>query len=856
MARFILNGLEREEGEDGRSLLAYLRDTAALTAAKDGCSGQGACGACLVEIDGRPRLACRTLLRDIPGARVVTLEGIPEAIRDSLARAFVAAGAIQCGFCTPGLLVRAKLLLDTPDPDDAAIRAAIAGHLCRCTGYQRVLAAIRAASESLRTGAPVPVSGMAREVGASGDRSGAYEAAVGRRLFVDDMRVEGMLHACLRFTDHPRARVLAIRTSRAARAPGVRGVFTASDVPGVRSVGLIVADWPLLVGVGELTSCIGDVLAGVVASTPEAARAAAALVEIDYEVLEPVTDPEAAAAGTSACVHEGRSNVLEVTTLSRGDVEGGLAGSAFVAAGRYSTQRVEHAFLEKESALALPEGEGVLVYSQGQGVYEDRRQIAAILGQEESRVRVVSVPAGGAFGGKEDLTVQGHAALYARLLGAPVKVTLSRPESIRMHPKRHPVAMDIRLGASREGKLTALWLRAVGDTGAYASVGTKVMERIAGHATGGYYVPAVDARATTVYTNNIPSGAMRGFGVPQVTFALESCIDELCLLGGFDRWQFRWDNALTDGLPTSTGQRVRASGVRRCLEALRDDYRGARFAGLAVGMKNCGIGNGMIDESMVRLDVLPGGRLRLHHGWSEMGQGLTTVAVQMLCQETGVEPASVEVVVDTEAGLGTGMTTASRATVLLGNALREACRHLEADRGDRGMAELSGRSYTGRFACDWTVKPVPGGEGDTHFGYGYAAQLCLLDERGEVEAVIAAHDAGRVVNPVLFAGQIEGAVHMGLGYALTEELPMEGGRLLSDRLADCGVLRSTQTPRIVVRAVEVPDPVGPYGAKGVGEIGLVPTAAAVANAFRAFDGQARRSLPLRRRARLRAGGSA
>lgn len=853
----MLNGLEQEyDGEDGRSLLAYLRGTAMLTAAKDGCSGQGACGACLVEIDGRPRLACRTLLQDIPGARVVTLEGIPEAIRDTLARAFVAAGAIQCGFCTPGLLMRAKLLLDArPDPDESAIRAAIAGHLCRCTGYQRVVAAIRAASGSLCTGVPVPVPGMASVVGEAGDRSGAYEAAVGRRVFVDDMSVPGMLHACLRFSDHPRARVLGIRTAAAAGAPGVRGVFTAADVPGVCAVGLIVADWPLLVGVGETTSCIGDVLAGVVAVTPEAARSAAALVEIDYEVLEPVTDADGAVADGSPRVHEGRSNVLEVTALSRGDAQGGLAGSAFVAEGRYTTQRIEHAFIETEAAVALPEGDGVLVYSQGQGVYEDRRQIAAILGEDPSRVRVVSIPAGGAFGGKEDLTVQGHAALYARLLGAPVKVRLSRPESIRMHPKRHPVVMDIRLGAGADGMLTALWLRAVGDSGAYASVGAKVMERIAGHATGGYHVPAVDVRATTVYTNNIPSGAMRGFGVPQVTFALESCVDELCHQGGFDRWQFRWDNALTDGLLTSTGQGVRASGVRRCLEALRDDFRSARCAGLAVGMKNCGIGNGMVDESVVRLDVLDGGRLRLHHGWSEMGQGLTTVAVQMLCHETGADPRSVEVVVDTEAGLGTGMTTASRATVLLGNSLRDACGRLRADRGDRGMAAVAGRSYTGRFVCDWTVKPVPDGEGDTHFGYGYAAQVCLLNEGGEIEAVIAAHDAGRVVNPVLFAGQIEGAVHMGLGYALTEDLPMEGGMLVSDRLADCGVLRSTQTPRIVARAVEVPDPVGPYGAKGVGEIGLVPTAAAVANALRAFDGQPRRSLPLRRRAHRRDGGA-
>jgi aldehyde oxidoreductase len=857
VVRFTLNGAEgRFDGDAGTSLLAYLRGVVGLTAAKDGCSGEGTCGACLVEIDGRPRLACRTLMRGVEGRRVVTLEGIPAAVRDALARAFVACGAVQCGFCTPGLVMRAKLLLDTdPDPAPATIRKALAPHLCRCTGYQRVIEAVRLAAASLRDGVTIRPAGVAASVGSSGDRRGAFEAASGRRLFVEDLRVEGMLHGCLRLSDHPRARVIAVDATEAASAAGVRRVFTAADVPGARRVGLIVPDWPVMVAAGETVCCVGDVLAGVVADTPERARAAAALVRVEYVVLPPVSGPEEAMRAASALVHEDRPNVLEECVLSRGDAEEALAASAYVSGGRYSTQRIEHAFLEREAALAVPGADGIVVYSQGQGVYEDRRQIAAILGVAEAGVRVVSVPAGGAFGGKEDLTVQGHAALFASLLGAPVKVALSRSESIRMHPKRHPVVMDLRVGASRDGRLTALSLRAVGDTGAYASVGTKVMERIAGHATGGYHVPAVDVRSLTVYTNNVPSGAMRGFGVPQVTFALEACIDDLCAQGGFDRWQFRWDNALVDGLPTATGQHVEAAGVRRCLEALREDFRAARFAGIAAGIKNCGIGNGGLDESTVRIDVLPEGRVTLHHGWSEMGQGLTTVAVQVLCQETSIDPERVEVVVDTDADLGTGMTTASRATVLAGNAIRDACRALRTDLARSSIESLAGRSYAGRFACDWTVKPMPGRSGRTHLGYGYAAQLCILDDRGEVEAVIAAHDAGRAINPAMFAGQIEGAVHMGLGYALTEDLPMEGGRLVSDRLADCGVLRATEMPRVEVRAVEVPDPVGPYGAKGVGEIGLVPTAAAVANALRAFDGIRRYSLPLRRPGTMGSGGA-
>jgi len=420
-----------------------------------------------------------------------------------------------------------------------------------------------------------------------------------------------------------------------------------------------------------------------------------------------------------------------------------------------------------------------------------------------------------------------------------------------MHPKRHPVVMDMAVGADCEGKLTAVTLRAVGDTGAYASVGAKVMERVAGHATGGYCVPALEVETRAVYTNNIACGAMRGFGVNQVVFALESCIEELCVMGGFDPYQFRLDNALVDGERTATGQVVRGAGVRACLEALRPDYARATGQGLAVGLatgiKNCGIGNGMVDDCAATIEVVSGSEVVVRHGWTEMGQGVDTVAVQVVAQETGIDPAAVRVEVDTAADLPTGMTTASRGTVLLGNALIDACRKLRDDLGTKDLSALAGRTYRGVFVCDWTTAPGAAvADPVTHFAYGYAAQMCVVDRTGKIAAVYAAHDAGRIVNPDLFRGQIEGAVHMGLGYALSEELPMDHGYLVSDRLRDCGVLRSDETPQIIVRGVEIPDPVGPYGAKGVGEIGLVPTAAAVANALRAHDGVRRFSLPLQR----------
>ena len=852
MIRFQLNGRDVEyAGDASRSLLDFLRQDQGILSPKDGCSGQGACGACLVELNGRPALACVTLMRKVAGGRVVTLEGLPDGLRMTLGRAFAEKGAVQCGFCTPGFLMRAKILLqENPSPTRAQILDALKLNLCRCTGYVKIVEAIEHAGRVLAGGRhaePDPNQG----IGGRQEKYEACETAVGRRPFVADMRLPGMAFGALRFSDHARAVVRRIDAGRAERMPGVRRVFLAADIPGKCHSGLIVADWPLMVAVGETTRTGADVLAGVVAESESQARAAAAAIEVEYEVLEPLTD--VLAAGDSPVrVHAG-GNLLEETVIRRGgDVDAILAASAFTASGTFRTQMIEHAFLETEAALALPEENGVRLYSQGQGVYEDRRQVAALLGLAEEQVRVIQVANGGGFGGKEDITVQGHAALFARRLGRPVLVRLSRPESLRMHPKRHPFVMEYALGCDRRGRLTALKARIVGDTGAYASVGGKVLERAAGHAAGAYHVPAADIEARAVYTNNVPCGAMRGFGVNQVTFAMESCIDMLCAQGGFDRWQFRYDNALDEGRMTGSGQVLgRGVGVRACLLALKERFYAEKDAGLACGIKNTGIGNGVTDESRVKIEVLPGPRLVIHHGWTEMGQGVHTVARQVVHQETGVDPRRMEVRVDTAREARSGMTTASRATSLVGNALVAACAALKRDLQEKELAALVGRVYEGAWRCDWTTAPRPGappGDGPvvTHYSYGYAAQLAILDERGNVASVVAAHDAGRIVNPTLFEGQIQGAVVMGLGYALSEDLPLRDG-IPGGRLADLGLPRAADVPRIEVIGVEVADEHGPYGAKGVGEIGLVPTAAAVANALCLRDGRRRFRLPLRRK---------
>lgn len=850
MVLFELNGKKiKYDGNPETRLLHFLRLEKKITSVKDGCSCQGACGACMVEINGEARLSCLTPISKLENAIVNTLEGIPETVRDILAKTFVEKGAVQCGFCTPGFLMRTKVLLQkNPTPTRDEIKQALTLNLCRCTGNVKIIDAISEASKRLTQQSDEPHNEIPGHVGTSYPKYEAYEMAIGQRKFINDLGFDDLLSGALRFSDHPRAIIKEINITKALELKGVIKIFTAGDIPGDRYVGLIFKDWPLMIGTGETTRYIGDVLAGVVAETEEIARQATRLIEVTYGVLEPVTDPHEAIKPGASQVHPTRANLLETCKIYRGgNAEEIIAGSAYVASGIYQTQRIEHAFLETEGAVAMPDGDGLHLYANGQGIYVDRRQVASLLNLPEEKVRVTLVSTGGGFGGKEDMTVQGHASLFAWLLKRPVKVVLSRDESIRMHPKRHPVYMDMTVGCDKNGRLTGLKLYAVGDTGAYASVGTKVMERVAGHATGAYHFPCVNLEALTVYTNNIPNGAMRGFGANQACFALEGCIDELCRLGNFDRWQFRYDNALAEGRMTATGQVLKDGvGVRDTLQAVKPYYDKARFKGLACGIKNSGVGNGMIDSSDVIIRIISENQVVLLHGWTEMGQGIHTIAQQVLFQETGINPGIVGVIADTSAGIPTGMTTSSRATALLGNAIIEASKQIKEDLKTHSLKELSGKSYKGNYTCDWTTKPGANvKEVITHYSYGYATQLVVLDEKGEIETVYAAHDAGKIMNPLMFEGQVEGAIAMGLGYALTENLPMKNGHLVTTKMRDLKILRAKDIPEIVVLGVEVKDPVGPYGAKGLGEIGLVPTAAAVANAMCDFDGKRRYELPLR-----------
>ena len=851
--RFKLNGRDTEVASvAGASLLSILRERCGVTSLKDGCSPQGQCGCCLALVGDRAVVTCAMKAEKAEGKEITTLEGLPDEERQMISDSFVAAAGVQCGFCIPGIALRAKHLVDrNSNPSREEIAKGIDVHLCRCTGYTKIVDAISLYAK-VRCGEATAEPGRAGRVGDRLARYSGHQLAMGDRDYVADMTRDGMLHGAVRLSDRARAKVLRVDTSKAAAHPGVVAIATAADVPGKRWYGLILHDWPGFVAEGEEVRCVGDFIAAVAAVDDQTARDAAALVEVEYEELAAVVDPEAALKDGAPQVNPTYPNKLSHTVIRRGNVETALSSSAHVVTGTWQTQRVEHLFLEPECALAEPTQTGIKLYTQGQGIFDDRRQCAGFIGVPEEELEVELVPNGGAFGGKEDMSIQAHTVLLCHMTGKPVRLRLTREESIRVHPKRHPIKMTYTVGCDADGKLTAVVADMVGDTGAYASVGMKVLERAAGHGCGPYNVENVSIDAVAAATNNPPSGAMRGFGANQAHFAMGACMDMLAEKVGIDGWEIRWRNAVEVGHTFATGQVFEKSvGLKKTLLAVKDAYYEAVKAGKAVGIgcgiKNAGIGNGAVEWGKARLVVESDGTISLYNGYTEMGQGLLTVLIQCAVEATGLDASLFKPKVDSVFALGCGQTTGSRATLFGGRAVKSAAEKLKAalDKGST-LADLEGEVFAADIKVDDTT--ALGQKTDkvkTHTTFGFATQVVIADENGRLEKVIAAHDVGRAVNPALCEGQIEGSVHMGLGSALTEELPCENGWPVTYKLRELGVLRARDMPEVEVILVEEHEPEGPYGAKGVGEIGLVPTAAAVAGALAAHDGIRRFELPMK-----------
>ncbi|HEY3159499.1 MAG TPA: molybdopterin cofactor-binding domain-containing protein [Vicinamibacterales bacterium] len=889
--RFHLNGQEIQTSyEPGMHLLEVLREECGVVSCKNGCAPEGACGCCLVMVDGRPALSCLRKPEQMAGHDITTVEGLPEETRRIISEAFVLEGGVQCGFCIPGIVVRAAHLIQQGKTGDReAITKALDGHICRCTGYGRIVDAIQTAGEAMRNGGTLPseprrhsffgeefglhrnpafefASAKGHGIGESHARVGGAQQVLGERPYVDDMNIPVMLHGAMVLSEHPRAKVLAIHTEEAAKSPGVVRILTARDVPGDRGTGLNVPDLPVFVAVGELTCCVGDFIAMVVADTQFHARQAAAKVKVDYEVLEPITDPFKALEPGAPRVHSDDTfrpapNVLEsASKFGRGDVEAAFAKAAHVIEATFQTQAVDVAFLEPESCLAYPldaveangprrTAKGIKVHSESQGSVFDQKTIAKVLNIPEADVEIQLAASGGAFGAKEELSIQAQTAVAAHLLDRPVKTTLTREQSTQHHVKRHPMTIALKVGADAEGHLLAVKARIVGDAGGYAGTSAKCLLRAACHSCGPYRVPNVDAESVAVYTNNPTSGAMRGFGTNQSHFAIEGVMDILAERVGVDGWEIRSRNILNPGDRFATGQVMRESvrGLRESLDAVKDIYRNAKYAGVSCGIKSTGIGNGTTEEGRVVIRVIDSDHVEILNGYTEMGQGVYTATMQAVCEETGLPDTIMSVRWDKELGAICGETWASRATTLSCAAAQKAARKLAEDLKSAPLGQLAGREYMGSVIYSFTTKPgTPEAQKDptTHFTFSYATQVVILDDEGRLARVVAAHDVGRAINPRLCAEQMEGGVHMGLGYALSENFTSTNGRPDSLKMRDFGLVPPKEMPEVDIILIEVPDEVGGYGAKGVGEIGCVATASAVAAALHAYDGRRRFRLPM------------
>ena len=845
---FVVNGVPCSTEEE-KPLLRYLRDELRLTSVKDGCS-EGACGTCTILVDGKAVKACVLSTKRAAGKEIVTVEGLSEAEREAFVYAFGAVGAVQCGFCIPGMVMAGKALLDqNPNPSEAEIKKAIRGNVCRCTGYKKIIEGIALAGAILRGEAsvdPALEEGEDYGVGARAFRTDVRDKVLGRGEYCDDLYLDGMAHASAVRSQYPRARVLDIDASAALALPGVLAVLTADDVPH-NKVGHLQQDWDVMIAKGDITRCVGDAICLVVAENETVLKQAKELVKVDYEPLEPVRTIQEARAADAPILHPG-GNLCQQRHVTRGDARAALAQSKYVVTQSYRTPFTEHAFLEPECAVAFPYKDGVKVYTSDQGVYDTRKEISIMLGWEPERIVVENKLVGGGFGGKEDVSVQHLAVLAALKVGRPVKAKLSRQESINFHPKRHYMEGTFTLGCDENGIFTGLDCEIHFDTGAYASLCGPVLERACTHSVGPYCYQNTDIRGFGWYTNNPPAGAFRGFGVCQSEFALESNINLLAEKVGISPWEIRFRNAIEPGRALPNGQIAdRSTALKETLLAVKDVYeQNADHAGIACAMKNSGVGVGLPDKGRCKLAVR-NGVVELYSAASDIGQGCATVFLQMLAEATGLPLEKLRNMgANSEVAPDSGTTSGSRQTLITGEAVRMAAAELRADLDGAGgdLSALEGLEYSAEF-FDPTDKlgadkPNP----KSHVAYGFATHVVILDGEGRVKEVYAAHDSGKVVNPTSIRGQIEGGVLMGLGYALTEDFPLKDC-VPQAKFGTLGLMRADQIPDIHAIYVEKEELLPfAYGAKGIGEIATIPTAPAVQGAYYARDHILRTSLPM------------
>ena len=880
MSTFTVNG-QSVTVEENRKLIRFLRDELRLTSVKDGCS-EGACGTCTVLIDGKATRACIPQTDKLEGKTIVTVEGLTDWEKAVYTWAFGEAGAVQCGFCIPGRVMSAKGLLDTnPDPTREEAAFAIRTNICRCTGYVKIIDGILLAAEIFRSGKLPEGEKTGCGVGERAVRVDVAEKVQGYGKYPDDLYVDGMLYAGAVRSKYPRARVLAIHKEKAEALPGVVGVYTAEDIPGEIKVGHLQQDWDAMIPVGRITHYLGDAICLVAAETKEALEQAKALVEIDYEPLKPVFSPTYASQPFAPLVHAS-GNLLCEKHVSRGNADQAIRDADYVLMYHYETPYTEHAFLEPECAVAYPDEDGLTILSTDQGAYDTAREVSRLLGLPKEKIHVTNMLVGGGFGGKEDMTVQHHAALVAYLTGRPVKVKLSRKESMLVHPKRHPMKVTITMGCNRDGLIQGVKAEVVADTGAYASLGGPVLERACTHAAGPYHYENFEITGKAYYTNNPPAGAFRGFGVTQTCYAMEMTLTKMAHELGISPWEIRYRNAIRPGQTLPNGQIAPPStGLVETLEAVKDICEQNKNVGIACAMKNAGVGVGIPDTGRCIVAVKDG-KLHIRSGASCIGQGLGTVLTQIVCTMLHCEREDIVYeAANTVNAPDSGTTSGSRQTLVTGEACRRACQKLLAAAGAdvrvsdysgiahrQGMESLPGGNSSGtvgtelpegasvdwralegqEFYGEYLAKTDPLGAQNvenpiSHVAYGYATHVCVLNDDGTIREIDAAHFVGKAINPLSCEGQIEGGVTMALGFTLTEHYPLYDC-IPSARFGTLGLFRADQVPPIHSILVEKEGQDMAFGAIGIGEITTIPTAPAVAGAYFALDGEMRTSLPL------------
>jgi len=872
------------EAEPKSFLMDVLRDQLHLTGTKDGC-GTGHCGSCTVIQDGEAVRSCIVQMRRADEADITTIEGLENGQLDPIQQAYIDQGATQCGFCTPGFIMATKALLDkTPNPTLEQIYDGHRWNICRCTGYNAIIRAIQQAA-----GQDVPPLPQVKQplnaISQPLPRPDAVEKVTGQGIYADDLYLEGMLHAKVLRSSQPHARLLKVNTERAKAMSGVVAVLTAQDIPGRKDCGVHEIDWPVLCY--DKVRYVGDAIALVAAETEQIAEQALKLIEVEYEPLPIVTGPKEAATEDAPKIHA-EGNFLEHYHIERGNIKQGFAQADVIIEREYQTQTVEHAFIEPEAGLAVPSVDGrITVYCGGQIPFSDRTQIAATLNLPESQIRVINCLIGGAFGGKEDVSVQIHTALLAQATQRPVKLVFSRAESLRVHPKRHATIIKLKTGAKRDGTLVAHQAEIYGDGGAYASLSGHVMLRATTHAAGPYDVLHVVADTYAMYTNNVPSGAFRGFGVTQSGFAMESQMDELAEALGISPLEIRQKNILGPSKYTIAGQLLTEScGLPQTLEAVATEMANHKFVaqegskrrawGLGCAYKNVGYGSGAYDASGAEVEIFSDGSAAVRAGAAEIGQGLVGVLAQIVSEELGVPYPDIKVLVsDTDLTPDGDATTASRQTYVTGNAARFASievRNLltqtaaelldtppESVKFKNGQVSdndhhlslaqvVQAARLEGRVPKISYQYQAPHTEQYQHFAFGFGTQAALVEvdiDTGETKVlkVIAASDVGRVMNPLALQGQIEGSISMGLGMALQENFIMQNGQVKTNNFKKCNVPTIEQTPEVISFFVEEETKDGPYGAKGVGELASIPTTPAIINAIYHATGVRCFSLP-------------